>query len=78
MLVYLKCEQGHIMMTLDMLNAFYHFQILLLEGQCQLIVVNTRGCSNIQRCGAPHSYKNRKGLLSAPIIPPQKINHHEI
>lgn len=57
-------------MTLDMLNVFYHFQILLLEGQCQLIVVNTRGCSHVQRRGAPHSYKNRKGLLSALMIQP--------
>lgn len=51
------------MIALDMLNVFHHFQILLLEGQCQLIVVNTRSCSHIQWCGAPHSCKNRKKIV---------------
>lgn len=53
------------MIALDMLNVFHHFQILLLEGQCQLIVVNTRSCSHIQWCGAPHSCKNRKKIVES-------------
>lgn len=51
------------MIALEMSKVFYHFQILLLEGQCQLVVVNARRCSYIQWCGAPHSYKEKTKIL---------------
>lgn len=53
-------------------NVSHHFQILLLEGQCQLIVVNARGCSHIQRRGAPHSCKDQMKLVEHSVNSPTK------